>query len=111
MKLVSDILPTFGTLGSLVNKGLVVRALPPLRWCRTVVEATRSVVEGQLAQHPRQRPGRRHLAVPLTLGGPLVRVGGRVDEGVHRRRVVVIHHICDPGVALVRLSNESSPFP
>jgi len=45
-----------------------------------MVEATRPVVEGQLAQHPRQHPSRRgRLAEPGTPGGMLVGVG-RVDD-------------------------------
>src|SRR5918998_5028431 len=57
---------------------------PALR--RTMVEATRPVVEGQLAQHPRQHPGRRGwLAEPGTPGGLLVGVG-RLDAVGGRRR-------------------------
>src|SRR5918995_1376096 len=51
-----------------------------------MVEATRPVVEGQLAQHPRQPPGRRgRLAEPGTPGGLLVGVG-RLDAVGGRRR-------------------------
>ena len=50
-----------------------------------MVEATRPVVEGQLAQHPCQHPGRRGLAEPWTPGRPLVGVG-RVDAVGGRRR-------------------------
>src|SRR5918998_4658631 len=70
--------------GAAASRSSGTRTPPALR--RTMVEATRPVVEGQLAQHPRQHPGRwGWLAEPGTPGGLLVGVG-RLDAVGGRRR-------------------------
>src|SRR5918997_248178 len=63
-------------------RGYSSRLSPALR--RTVVEPTRPIVEGYLAQHPRQHPSRLGLAEPATLRGPLFGVCPLDDVGGRR---------------------------